>query len=46
MKQAIVTPDTTVRVEETSIPQPGKGQLLVKVLVSGKDDDFPELTRR
>lgn len=41
MKQAIIAPDTTARIEEAPIPEPGKGQLLVKVLVSGMVIGYP-----
>lgn len=35
MKEAIVAPDTTVQIHDVAIPEPGPGELLVKVLVSG-----------
>ncbi|KAL0938351.1 quinone oxidoreductase [Colletotrichum truncatum] len=35
MKEAIVNPDITVNVKDSPIPEPGPGELLVKVLVSG-----------
>ncbi|OLN93236.1 Protein TOXD 5 [Colletotrichum chlorophyti] len=35
MQEAVVHPDLTVKLHDTPIPEPGPGQLLVKVVVSG-----------
>ncbi|KAF9870597.1 alcohol dehydrogenase GroES-like domain-containing protein [Colletotrichum karsti] len=35
MKEAIVNPDISVDVKDSPIPEPGPGELLIKVLVSG-----------
>ncbi|TEA19711.1 Trans-enoyl reductase fsr4 [Colletotrichum sidae] len=35
MKEAIVQTDTSVQIQDSPIPEPGPGQLLIKVLVSG-----------
>lgn len=36
MKEARITPDTNVEIHDVDIPEPGPGQLLIKVFVSGK----------
>ncbi|KAF6809142.1 putative quinone oxidoreductase [Colletotrichum sojae] len=35
MKEAIVHPDVSVEIKDSPVPEPGPGQLLIKVLVSG-----------
>jgi NADPH:quinone reductase-like Zn-dependent oxidoreductase len=35
MKEAIVHPDTSVTIQESPIPTPGFGEILVKVVVAG-----------
>jgi NADPH:quinone reductase len=45
MKEAIVSPDTTVKIVDSPIPVPGDSQVLVKVEVSGtnpKDWKLPK----
>ncbi|KAF4923489.1 Trans-enoyl reductase fsr4 [Colletotrichum viniferum] len=35
MKEAIVDPDITVDIKDSPVPEPGPGELLIKVIVSG-----------
>lgn len=35
MKEAIVNPDITVDIKDSPVPEPGPGELLIKVIVSG-----------
>ncbi|KAJ3549063.1 hypothetical protein NM208_g707 [Fusarium decemcellulare] len=47
MKEAVVSPETTVSVRDSPIPVPGKGEILIKVIVSGtnpKDWKVPAWT--
>ena len=37
MKEAIVHPDTSVTLTESPIPEPGPGQVVTKVVVSGSN---------
>ncbi|KAL5333315.1 chaperonin 10-like protein [Aspergillus crustosus] len=37
MKEAIVRKDTSVEIVESSIPKPGPGQILIKVIVAGSN---------
>jgi NADPH:quinone reductase-like Zn-dependent oxidoreductase len=39
MKEAIVYPDTSVKIEEADVPQPKAGEVLVKVVVAGVSTD-------
>jgi NADPH:quinone reductase-like Zn-dependent oxidoreductase len=37
MLEALVTPDLTIQLSKISIPKPGAGDVLIKVLVSGSN---------
>lgn len=44
MKEAIVSPDTDVTIQDSPIPKPGRQEILVKVVIAGtnpKDWQFP-----
>jgi NADPH2:quinone reductase len=36
MKEAIVKKDTSVEIVDSSIPKPGPGEVLIKVVIAGK----------
>jgi NADPH:quinone reductase-like Zn-dependent oxidoreductase len=37
MKEAYVNPDLSVEIKDVAMPEPGPGQVLIKVVVSGSN---------
>jgi NADPH2:quinone reductase len=47
MKEALVSPDSSVKIVDSPIPTPGKGDILIKVVYAGtnpKDWKFPSVS--
>jgi len=49
MKEAIVSPDLSIKIIDSPIPKPGPGQVLIKVICAGfnpKDWKYPFFTQK